>query len=411
MPPPHLRPDICIAGGGIIGLSLALELERRGASVVVLEARSPLRQASSAAAGMLAADDPDNPPELSSLAHLSLALYPRFLARIEELAAVSVPFQTSLTVQATPADLAKDDRPSGPLCQSSSSQLPSSFSQPQASFSQPIDEQIHSIASQKFSAPQIERTLSSHLLTTHRLHLLNEHSIDPRQLASALLAAVQAAGIQVHAETPVLSITARSSSTLIRTTGAAIEAGVFVDCTGAWASHAASTTALPTIPVVPIPDIAIPVVPIKGQMLALAIPDDLPLDFTLRTTGLYIVPRLYGPNAGRAVVGATIEDAGFDTTVYATDIAALHAQAISLIPALAHAPILDSWAGLRPASPDRLPLLGVHPTQDRCFIATAHYRNGILLAPATARVMADLILTGTPSIDLSTFAPDRFRRR
>src|ERR1700731_3089458 len=94
-----LHADICVAGAGIIGLSLALELHHRGARVIVVEANSPLLEASTAAAGMLAAEDPENPPQLIALSRRSLALYPQFLARIEQLGGLAVPFQTSLTLQ------------------------------------------------------------------------------------------------------------------------------------------------------------------------------------------------------------------------------------------------------------------------------------------------------------------------
>src|SRR5271163_5023681 len=94
-----LYADICVAGAGIIGLALALELHNRGARVIVIEAGSPLLQASAAAAGMLAAEDPDNPPQLLTLSRRSRTLYPQFLAQIEELGGLAVPFQTSLTVQ------------------------------------------------------------------------------------------------------------------------------------------------------------------------------------------------------------------------------------------------------------------------------------------------------------------------
>jgi glycine oxidase len=142
-------------------------------------------------------------------------------------------------------------------------------------------------------------------------------------------------------------------------------------------------------------------------MLALNPPADLQLKATLRTEDIYIVPRTLGPAAGRAIVGATVEDAGFDKTVEPAAIESLRQRAISLIPGLAHATIVDSWAGLRPATPDRLPILGPHPTRAHHWFATGHYRNGILLAPATAHVMADLILDRTPVISLEAFSASR----
>src|ERR1700737_809289 len=266
------HPDFCIAGAGIIGLSLALELHRRGATVTVLEKSAPLLEASSAAAGMLAAHDPENPEQLRPLSDLSLSLYPQFLAQIKSLSDIPVPFQTST-----------------PL-----------------------------------------------------------HSPPPR----------------------------------------------FIHPPGTWP---AATSHLP----------AFNVVPRKGQMLAVALPSDLPLDLVVRTPDIYIVPRTQGPQAGRAIIGATIEDCGFDKTVHSVDIARLRFQASQLLPQLASATILEAWAGLRPSTPDGLPLLGALPGKPQHFLATGHYRNGILLAPATAHVMAQLLFSEPASVDLAPFSPAR----
>jgi glycine oxidase len=342
--------DICIAGAGVIGLSLALELHRRGARVTVLDQSTPLAEASTAAAGMLAADDPHNPPQLRSLASLSLSLYPAFLENLR------VPFQTHTTLQALP-----------PNTPGTGSELT------------PDD--------------------LAHLLPTltpgqHRFVLLDEHSLDPRQLATALLAAVRATTIDLRPNTPVLSTSSLTNAIEIHTPASVLRASQFVDCTGAWAS---TTSRLPNLQVAPK----------KGQMLAVSLPPSLPLHLVLRTPGIYIVPRTSGPNAGRAIIGATIEDAGFDKTLHPSDIARLRSLASALLPPLADAPQLEAWAGLRPATPDGLPLLGALPAHPRHFIATGHYRDGILLAPATAHAMAQLLFGESPSIDLTPFSPAR----
>ena len=117
----------------------------------------------------------------------------------------------------------------------------------------------------------------------------------------------------------------------------------------------------------------IQVTPKKGQMLAVSLPESLPLRLVVRTPSVYIVPRTSGPNAGRAIIGATIEDAGFDKTFHPSDISRLQSLAARLLPQLANADQLEAWAGLRPATPDGLPLLG----------ALAANRNH-LLPPATS---------------------------
>lgn len=348
------QSDICIAGAGIIGLSLALELQRRGARVTVLEQGTPLVEASTAAAGMLAATDPDNPPELRPLADLSFSLYPAFLERLHDLSGMAVPFQTSTTLQATPTHLAD---------------VPASLT----------SEELRQIV------PQLVPGDRSFVL-------LDEHSVDPRQLATALLAAIGATTIDLRPQTRVVSTHSLRESVEVQTTSDTFRCAQFVDCTGAWASGSSIS-------------------PRKGQMLCVALPDALQLRTVVRTSEVYIVPRTEGPNVGRAVIGATIEDVGFDKTVRPEDIARLRALAASLLPELASAHTVESWAGLRPATPDGLPFLGAVKGQSRCFLATGHYRNGILLAPATAYVMAQLLGGEDPSIDLTSFSTARIFHR
>ncbi len=326
--------DVVIIGAGIIGLSLALELHARGATVTVLERDTALSHASTAAAGMLAALDPHNPPALLPLSTYSLSLYPAFLQRIERLSGLNVPFQTSTTLQ--------------------------------------------------------------HLPDASTLRLA-EHSIDPRQLAPALLAAVRNSSISLREHTSRSGTDVTSRGILIHTTaGDRIFASHLVYTTGPWSPSATRLS---------------PISPRKGQMLRVQLPPSLrDLREVHRTEHIYIVPRTLGPQAGTALIGATVEDAGFDTSTHPSDLAHLRSLAAELLPALADtqlAPFVESWAGLRPATPDSLPILGrIGSSQE--FIATGHYRNGILLAPATAAVLADLLESRTPTVDLTPFAPSRF---
>jgi glycine oxidase len=347
------QSDICVAGAGIIGLSLALELHRRGLRVTVLDQRTPLAEASTAAAGMLAANDPDNPPLLQDLARLSLSLYPAFLEQLHILSGTRVSFQTHTTLQALPSHIATADN---------------------------------------ILTPQdLAHLLPSLIPGDRRFILLDEHSLDPRELAAALLAAVRAASIDLRANTPVRSIRRHAGSIEINTPSGTFHAAQLVDCTGAWA---ATTSPLH-------------VAPKKGQMLSVSLPSSFPLHFVVRTSDVYIVPRTTNPSALRAIIGATIEDAGFDKKVYPSDIARLRNLASALLPSLAEAPQLETWAGLRPASPDGLPLLGPLSNQPNHLLATGHYRNGILLTPATAHLMAQYIVGETPSLNLAPFAPSR----
>jgi glycine oxidase len=354
--PSSSDPDICIAGAGIIGLSLAIELHHRGAHVTVLDRSTPLTEASTAAAGMLAADDPNNPSPLQPLANLSLSLYPAYLDRLHTLSGIRVPFQTNKTLQSLG---------------------------------------VHSTMPHSELSPEDLAKLLPALLPGHRhFTLLDEHSLDPRQLATALLAAVGNTTIHLRPNTAVLHTSSSKDFVQLQTTAGVLHAAHFIDCTGAWASTTSNLT-------------NIKVTPRKGQMLSVALHPALPLNLVVRTPKIYIVPRTAGPTAGRAIIGATIEDAGFDKTLHTSDIAHLRSLAAALIPPLADAPQLEAWAGLRPATPDGLPLLGALPANPNHFLATGHYRDGILLAPATAHVMAQLLSGEAPSVDLAPFSPAR----
>ena len=316
------HPDITILGAGVIGLSLALELHSRGATVVLHEPRAAATQASWAAAGMLAAQDPFNPPQLAPLSALSAMLYPAFLEQLQELSGHAVPFQTDITRQTMPDG---------------------------------------SIA------------------------LLHEHSLDPRQLALSLIAAVQRAAIPIR-NTPFLADPQTNQN----------KSAVVVHTTGAWAASSE-------------------VFPRKGQMLRVTIPPGLDLTEVHRAEHVYIVPRSQGPQAGTALIGATVEDAGFNTETIPEDLAGLRQHGATLVPALADAkaaPLIEAWAGLRPATPDGLPLLGSLSEErthgPRHLLATGHFRNGILLAPVTAVLVADMIESRPPRFNLQPFSPARF---
>ncbi|MGI4756089.1 MAG: NAD(P)/FAD-dependent oxidoreductase [Janthinobacterium lividum] len=328
-------PDVVIAGAGLIGLACALECERRGMRVVVLEKGLAGQQASWAAAGMLAAHDPSNPPELTSLSEASLSLYSDFLGRLAQDGGLTVPIQTQWTLEQESGAIA-DAAPAG------------------------------------FHGNGFRR--------------MKEQSLNPRHLVAAVSAAVRRSSIVLHEGCPMHSYNATDSSVEISTPNGSMHAGQFLDCTGAWSR--------------------VPVRPVKGQMLRVNAPGALSTgafgNVVIRTGHFYLVPRL----DGTVVIGATVEDAGFDKTIRYSDLDALRAEAAALIPALQTAPEVESWAGLRPGTPDSLPLLG--QTGPACFVAAGHFRNGILLAPGTALLMGELLAGQQPRIDLGTFSPDRF---
>lgn len=227
-------------------------------------------------------------------------------------------------------------------------------------------------------------TLSALAGPGYRRHA--EPSLDPRKLFAALRDAVTKSDITIQEDTPVRGAFQREGGIDVRVKDSVVSCGTFLDCTGAWSPP--------------------PVHPAKGQMLRLNAPGAMSArglgNIVVRTPDIYLIPRL----DGTIVIGSTIEDAGFDRTVHDTDIQHLRAEAAALLPALGDAPEVERWAGLRPDTPDHLPLMG--RTGDHSFVAAGHFRNGILLAPATAQAMAELILNEPPVLDLQAFRPQRF---
>jgi glycine oxidase len=351
--------DVAIAGAGIIGLSLALDLASRGLKVVVLDRGRAMAESSWAAAGMLAATDPENSPALDPLARFSLARYPDYLNHIEQLSGRKVPLRSAPTLQAIAADTPTD-----------------------------------AIKAARKLTPAELRALAPGLSFTDRTFLqLDEQSLDPRDLCAALPLAAVTAGVSLREYSPVISIDAEAARVTLQTAAAPIAAAHFVNCAGAWAESPALGRLPPGHP---------RVAPAKGQIALVRLRGPESLNVVLRTPEIYLVPR----GDGRIVVGATVEQAGYDKTVHPHAIAALLKAAAELWPPIAHAELLDTWAGLRPASSDELPLIGPSGSPN-CWIATGHFRNGILLAPGTARALSQLIRGECPEIDLTPFDPAR----
>jgi glycine oxidase len=174
----------------------------------------------------------------------------------------------------------------------------------------------------------------------------------------------------------------------VHTAQAELRAPVVVNCAGAWAGQIAP--------------LRIPARPVKGHMLMLMAPPEL-LRHVIEAPEVYLVPR----SDGRVLAGSTVEENGFDKHVDANAIQTLHRAAAILVPQLGEAQIIESWTGLRPGTPDDLPILGATSIAGY-FVAGGHFRNGILLAPITARLMTQVIAGQPASLDLSRFSPERF---
>lgn len=342
--------DVIIIGGGIIGLSLSIELRKRGVRVLVVERREPGREASHAAAGMLADGGAETPPALQPLATASARMYPEFVHELQDESGIQVDLREQGTLL-LPAGVESHDK---------SGSLPAPLNQLEPALAEA-------------DRPAI---------------FLKERSVDPRALVSAALKAAKHRGIDIVSGSPVTSVmTSGGRVDGVTTDKTSYSAAAVVNCAGAWAGH--------------LPALHFPTRPVKGQMLAVAAPRLL--RHVIRAPEVYLVPR----SDGRVLIGSTLEDAGYDKRTDAKIIQRMHGAAISLIPALAQARVLEDWAGLRPGTPDDLPILGTTNTSGY-FAATGHFRDGILLAPITAYLMAQLITSTKTDYDISAFAAARF---
>jgi glycine oxidase len=349
--------DVIIAGGGIIGLSLSIALRKSGASVLIVERGEPGREASSAAGGMLVDCSLETHAALQSLATPSARLYPEFVHEIETESGIKV-----------------DLRDQGAII----------F---------PPPEQVHEHArlttAARLNAPLAE--LEPALAEDSRVAFyLKERSVDPQALAAAAVKAAKHRGVHFSSGDPAISVNlAHGSVTGLTTTKTTFLAPKVVNCAGAWAGQIAPHK--------------FPTRPVKGQMLCLAAPSRALLSHVVRAPEVYLIPR----SDGRIVVGTTVEQVGFDKRTDVPTIQRLYRAAVKMIPALRDAKILRDWAGLRPGTPDDLPILGATATPGY-YVATGHFRDGILLAPITAQVMADVVAGNPCSQDLSPFSPGRF---
>lgn len=350
--------DVIIAGGGVIGLSLALELRRQSAEVLVVERHEPGREASSAAAGMLAPAVDDTPATLFPLASTSARMYPQFVRELETETQQRIDYRTEGTLEVVSADGARSHY-----------------------FHPPISPE---------TAKQLEPCLETAGL---EIYFLEECSVDPRALLSALISACHRTGVDLVTGTNVVEVEQHVGRVVgVRTDRTRYGAKVVVNCCGAW-SGGVGPVKLPTRPV-------------KGQMCSLIPQRRDVLRHVLRSDDVYIVPR----SDGRLLVGSTLEETGFDKRVSPETIQQLHQAAANLVPELGEALIQEVWAGLRPGTPDALPILGMTAVEGY-YAACGHFRNGILLAPVTAVSMARLIRGLQPEVDLEPFSPARFELR
>jgi glycine oxidase len=365
--------DVVVVGGGTIGLSSAWRLATRGVDVVVVDP-DPGGGASWSAAGMLAPVTELTYGEEELLA-LNLASRDRWPSFAEELATAATrdPHFRACGTVLVARD--RDDREA---------------LDDLAAYMDELEVRVERLRAREIRElePGLSPTVAGGLFAP------DDHQVDNRALVEALLAACAATGVTTVRERVAGFETAGGRVTgVVVEPGASIAGDTVVVAAGAWSGELGG-----------LPAGAIPVRPVKGQIAHLRGPADPALATrTIRGLDVYLVPRA----DGRVVVGASVEDLGFDTTITAGAVLDLLREAYALLPGLTELELIELSAGLRPGSPDNAPLIGPGPV-DGMVVATGHHRNGILLTPVTADAVAALVADGALPPVAAPFDPGRF---
>ena len=365
-----------IVGGGIIGGSIAFDLARRNLRVAVLDRQELMHEASWAAAGMLS-PAPDCPAAipLVPLARASLAMYAKFVGEVEDASGAGTGYRTGGAVEVICH---------GDVQRELSTLVALHHGLGLSCEALPLDD------IQKME-PELGRNVQAAAL------LPDECSIEPRRLTAAMLAAAASENAELcpGVEVNSLCIDGKKCVGVKSSGGEIFHAAQVVLAAGCWSSRIPEAAAFA------------PTAPVRGQMAALRYFGN-PIRHVLRSEHGYIVPR-GSESPQTVVVGSTLENVGYEKRVTSGGIEKILSAANELVPGLAGAEIIETWSGLRPGTPDQLPILG--PAEiDGLVLATGHYRNGILLAPITAKLVGEWIADRRTSLEWEAFSPLRFSR-
>jgi glycine oxidase len=359
--------DVLVIGGGVIGLTTAYELARAGRHVIVVDRGQMGREASWAGAGII---PPGNPKRAlgpyERLRAMSAILFEELATKLALESGIDTGYRVCGGIEFPESE---DDKP-------------------------PVEawtwEGIEWTLCNALTLKQFEPGLVPPVTPAYLLPELAQVR-NPRHL-KALIAAAMRLGVTLCPECSVYGYSIAGRKLVAADTRqGSIEANQFVICAGAWSRRVVGALCF-----------ALPMFPVRGQILLLRLPAPI-FSHVLIQGKRYLVPR----DDGRVLVGSTEDYVCFDRNTVESDLEELHAFAVKLVPALAGAEIESSWAGLRPGAPDGLPFIGPMPELDNVWVAAGHFRAGIHLSPATARVICQMVCGETTAVPMDAFRLDR----
>jgi glycine oxidase len=363
--------DIIVVGAGVVGSAVAYELARRGASVQLIDDRPPGMGATQASAGMLApfTEAKDRDATFLALAVRSLDLYDAFVARVAETSKMPVTYRRTGTIDvaSTPERLASLQDIAGRLS------------------TRGVSLSMLDAVAAREEEPLLGDAVEGALLIPAHGY------VNAGELTRALVAAARCCGANVI-EGRVRGIAKRDGALVVETGRGPLSADVVVVAAGSWSGHIDINGAS-----------RVPVRPVRGQLLHLAW-SGAPLKRVTWGDHCYLVPW----DDGTLLVGATMEEVGFDERTTVDAVRRLLTAACELVPAASSAALLSARAGLRPGTPDALPVIGWSTTMPGLMYATGHFRNGVLLCPLTAQLVADAVLDDSSDPAFVATSPRRF---